>query len=44
VLKWKNREIIKFDIKVNDNEKDGMGVSVKGKKSASHGINKKNGK
>ncbi|KAJ8868143.1 hypothetical protein PR048_031952 [Dryococelus australis] len=36
VLPWKHREILTFDIPVHDTEKAGLGVSVKGKTSASH--------
>ncbi|XP_063236396.1 partitioning defective 3 homolog B isoform X3 [Bacillus rossius redtenbacheri] len=37
VLPWKHREVLTFDIPVHDSEKAGLGVSVKGKTSASHG-------
>ncbi|PSN38348.1 hypothetical protein C0J52_06939 [Blattella germanica] len=36
VFPWKHREILTFDIPVHDTEKAGLGVSVKGKTSASH--------
>ncbi|GFG33969.1 hypothetical protein Cfor_07519, partial [Coptotermes formosanus] len=43
VFPWKHREILTFDIPVHDTEKAGLGVSVKGKTSASHGTNHGNG-
>lgn len=30
-MPWKHREVMTFDIPVNDTEKAGLGVSVKGK-------------
>ncbi|PNF23828.1 hypothetical protein B7P43_G14721 [Cryptotermes secundus] len=42
VFPWKHREILTFDIPVHDTEKAGLGVSVKGKTSASHGVNHSN--
>nr|CAD7257930.1 unnamed protein product [Timema shepardi] len=36
VFPWKHREILTFDIPVHDTEKAGLGVSVKGKTTASH--------
>ncbi|XP_021913897.1 partitioning defective 3 homolog isoform X3 [Zootermopsis nevadensis] len=43
VFPWKHREILTFDIPVHDTEKAGLGVSVKGKTSASHSMNHGNG-
>ncbi|XP_069683551.1 partitioning defective 3 homolog isoform X3 [Periplaneta americana] len=43
VFPWKHREILTFDIPVHDTEKAGLGVSVKGKTSASHGGSHGNG-
>ncbi|XP_046994334.1 partitioning defective 3 homolog [Schistocerca americana] len=37
IFPWKHKEILTFDIPVHDTEKAGLGVSVKGKTTASHG-------
>lgn len=37
IYPWRHREVLTLDIPVHDTEKAGLGVSVKGKTSATHG-------